>query len=636
MKVISNKLQAAQRRMLCSSSGGIETIRNQQSGEIRTQVKQVSKANFTIALDEIKNHIQDCDFIAVSSHKTGSFSDPWRRLLPFLDTSETAYLKAKNAAERFELLHFSVCPFKIQQGPNTNKLLAYPYNFLLFPRDELNIGMPSYSFSCQTSSLASMAREGFDFNICIYDGLSYLSRVQEASARYRIKNSIPCIRPARSSSSPSVADAIFMERIKSRVRNWRDGYKHSNKTSDDALVTSLRKLILGSEVYGSRPCLNIDVCNDHQVELVLVTLSLFSDDIVPLIIPDKGGGPKIVRIVLTNSEEDKNLLKSSLQNLEEEQSRQIRGFREVIDAMSTSHKPIVAYNCLSDFTFIHSKFLGPLPPSMSEFMCSLRLVFSSILDVNHLWREIGPLKKANNLSAAFAYLRRQFFVPLDVEIPHQVQGNVGSNHGHDVLRIANLFSKLVSILKIYPSTCQTVAGHHTTGIEDYANIFYPCCTSLQEPVDGDVGVGTDNVRKVSTENLVFLWGFRVGISAGVLKRQLQGSHDVLSGDFEVKLVDKTCAVLVFWDQGSAEALLTDMDTGAHGFGALLEMISNGLKAAGYEAYKRVLSSDIREAYLPDSFDKVLTEPLPHDFLTESGKDGPEIHWSNDSIELNDL
>lgn len=32
------------------------------------------------------------------------------------------------------------------------------------------MGMPSYSFTCQTSYLTAMAKEGFDFNTCIYDG----------------------------------------------------------------------------------------------------------------------------------------------------------------------------------------------------------------------------------------------------------------------------------------------------------------------------------------------------------------------------------------------------------------------------------------------------------------------------------
>lgn len=43
----------------------------------------------------------------------------------------------------------------------------------------------------------------------------------------------------------------------------------------DALVNSLRKIVLGSEQYGSRPCITIDVCSDRQVHLVLeVGLSL--------------------------------------------------------------------------------------------------------------------------------------------------------------------------------------------------------------------------------------------------------------------------------------------------------------------------------------------------------------------------
>lgn len=71
----------------------------------------------------------------------------------------------------------------------------------------------------------------------------------------------------------------------------------------------------------------------------------------------------------------------------------------------------------ADFTFIHSKFIAPLPPTLFEFMCSLRLVFTNIIDINHLSKEIGPLRKAKNLPAALSYLKRQFFVPIDIELP---------------------------------------------------------------------------------------------------------------------------------------------------------------------------------------------------------------------------
>jgi poly(A)-specific ribonuclease len=52
--------------------------------------------------------------------------------------------------------------------------LLYRYNFHLFPRDELQLGMPAYSFSCQSSYLSTMSNDGFDFNMCIYDGKWYV------------------------------------------------------------------------------------------------------------------------------------------------------------------------------------------------------------------------------------------------------------------------------------------------------------------------------------------------------------------------------------------------------------------------------------------------------------------------------
>lgn len=84
-------------------------------------IKQVTKSNFSETLDGIKSHISTSDFIAVSLQKTGSFSAPWHRVSPF-DTLDTAYLKAKHAAERFQVLQFAVCPFTI----TGSEVTAYP------------------------------------------------------------------------------------------------------------------------------------------------------------------------------------------------------------------------------------------------------------------------------------------------------------------------------------------------------------------------------------------------------------------------------------------------------------------------------------------------------------------------------
>ncbi|PKA59514.1 Poly(A)-specific ribonuclease PARN-like [Apostasia shenzhenica] len=555
-------------------------------------VKQVRKSNFAVTIPQLTADIEAADFVAVTIRKTGdcssssSYRQPWRRILP-IDTREIAYLKSKHAAESFELLQFAVCPFSI----HGSKVRAFPYNFHLFPRDELDIGMPSYSFSCQSSFLSSMAHEGFDFNACIHDGISYLSRVQEAKAKDRNPRSL--LRPISSWANLSVADSIFKERIKSRITHWRNACRDSTQPNNCSLVHLLKKIILSGESYGSRPSLSVDVCSEKQVPLVLETVNQISDDLVASVIPEVGGQTKAVRVVLTSSEEDKKVFLAELEALEQEQNLKIRGFRQVIDLISASHKPVISHNCLHDFSFIHQKFLGPLPSTLSEFMCSLRLLFSTVVDVNHLLEEISPLRKAKNISSSHRYLKRQFFVPIELEFPHQIEDESG-NHGHNVLKIITLFVELSKLLSI-PT-------------EEHANIFHPTSISLQElgdNEDDDPNFWKDVARRLSTDNVIFLWGFGGADYAAEIKRRFFQLDD----EVDVQMVDKTCAVVVFKRTGSAETLLKELCSMETVSGALKEMVADGLRFAGYDAYRKICRLGLWEKDLADSFEMALAEPV---------------------------
>ncbi|KAI3771400.1 hypothetical protein L6452_02564 [Arctium lappa] len=613
------------RRFLCTHTSNFSI--NQKPAPRQWPIKQVTKSNFSDSLHELDNKISDSDFVAVSLQTTGSYSSAWHRLLPF-DTAETAYLKAKYAAERFQMLQFAVCPFSVRAS---NKLVAYPFNFHLFPRDEHKIGMPCYSFSCQPSYLTSMAREDFDFNVCIYDGISYLSRAQELAAKGQIGNPVSSGYVAQSPSSRSVADNVFVERIKSRVGHWISACKHSDTRTNDVLVNSLRKLILGGEDYGSRPSLNIDVCSERQVQLVFEMVKSEYENVVPLIIPAKGGGTQAVRVVLTSSKEDRHLLEKELQNMEEEQSKHVRGFREVIDLISSSQKPVIAHKSLNDFTFIHSKFLAPLPPTIDEFRSSLHSAFPNILDVNHLMKEVGPLNKYTNLPGAISYLKRNFFAPIEIEIPQKASMEESKNHGHNVVRISELFAKLCFILKMAPET----EPHNRDGssmLKRCSNVFNLGSNGFQDSNEGDdISVWTHNPTKTSINNLVFVWGFRSGTSARRLKNLLLKSHEMMSEDdvFDVRLVDKNCAVVVFWKTRLSEWFLTAIGSGD---GGLRELATEGLMAAGYEAYKRVCKSEILGADLADSlaeFDRGVSETHT--------EESAEVYWNNElMINLDDL
>ncbi|KAK9669559.1 hypothetical protein RND81_13G139500 [Saponaria officinalis] len=590
------------------------------------RIKQVTKSNFNEVLPEVKTHIKNSDFIAISMQKTGSYSSPWQKVLTF-DTLDTSYLKIKRSAEKFQVFQFAICPFTLQGS----HLTAFPFNFHLFPRDELKTGKPSYSFACQTSYLTSMARLGFDFNTCIYDGISYLSRAQEAAMNPLHGNPVLRAYAVESSQKLSVADSIFIERIKSRVRTRRSACKDSKAVHADPLVNALRKVVLGD--HHSRLSMDVDVCSERQVQLVLEVLKEFSEDIVPLLIPTKHGSTQGVRLVLTSSKEDKILFEKELQDQEEEQSKRVRGFREVIDLIYASKKPIVAHNSLDELSFVHSKFLCPLPPSFEEFKSSLGSYFPYVIDLGHLMKEINPKGSTNNIPAASSYLRNRFFPPVTIDIPlkgTEDEMSEGKVHGHNVLRLSHLFAKLCSVLK---QNQQHVSDGDSLDLEKYANVFNPCSSLSLESSDDDDGISSGSMRKLSCDNLIFLWGFRSGLSAIELKRLLIGSHDAFSDAFDVQLVDKSCAVVAIQQPGLTETFLDSISSGGTDHDGVRNLISEGLKAANYGTYKRVFDISKWDYDLADCLDQVVmsNDHLP---LDSHGSRNPYEIWWDDNTVLN--
>lgn len=209
--------------------------------------------------------------------------------------------------------------------------------------------------------------------------------------------------------------------------------------------------------------------------------------------------------------------------------------------------------------------------------------------------------------------------------------NESNIHGQNVVKICHLFGKLCYVLK--PTPTSSSSNHHlASALDGYANIFNLSSDSCQEPTVEDIRVWTNNTEKVRYEDVAFLWGFRERMSAGTLKTLLRGSHEVFTYEFDVRLVDRSCAMVVFW-QPSLRETFVDIMNSEKISGALKEMVSEGLKATGYETYKRVCSSGLFELELADALDKALALPdsnLEDDYETNT-------YWSNDfKISLDDL
>ena len=213
--------------------------------------------------------------------------------------------------------------------------------------------------------------------------------------------------------------------------------------------------------------------------------------------------------------------------------------------------------------------------------------------------------------------------------------NEGKIHGLNALRLCYLFMKLCSILKISPNVTESGSKHLAAELEDFTNVFHPCATNIQESVNEDISVWASNTRKVSSENLVFLWGFKFGTTAGMLKTLLHASHDIFSGEFDVKLVDKSCAIVVFWQPTLSKDFLDVMNSEENS-GALKELVSGGVRVTGYETYKTMCRLGLWEKDLAESLGKTL-ESSHCDIKDGSDRKSSEIHWYNDNvINLDDL
>ncbi|KAE8729139.1 Poly(A)-specific ribonuclease PARN-like, putative isoform 2 [Hibiscus syriacus] len=248
----------------------------------------------------------------------------------------------------------------------------------------------------------------------------------------------------------------------------------------------------------------------------------------------------------------------------------MRGFREVIELISASQKPVVSQNTINDFSVIHSKFISPLPLNMDEFLHSLRSVFPHIFDINHMMKKIGPLENVTSIPAAISYLKNRFFAPIEMELSHGALSDESKIYGQTVVRISS-------------------SG------------------SCEESLDGGIRIQTNSLRKVDCKDLVFLWGFRDRAVPYWFSCNLNLSQ-------------------AFLDVMSSEGIS----------GSLRELVSEGLRAADYETYKRTCRLGLWETDLASSLDKASAMP---DHFSQSGPETKpsEIFWCKDLIiNLDDL
>ncbi|XP_057529445.1 poly(A)-specific ribonuclease PARN isoform X1 [Amaranthus tricolor] len=622
------------------SSYLLRTLTTSSSSITNFSLKNVTKSNFDETLLNLTTHVKDADFVAIDLEMTGVTSSPWREAFEF-DRSDIQYLKVKDSAEKFAVLQFGVCPFRFDSLRNS--FVAHPHNFYIFPRQELSADGPAYEFLCQTSSIDFLAKYQFDFNVCIREGVSYLSRSQEDEALSRL-NSIyngkwQSTGEIKDVPLGNVADILFSERMKNHLSEWHDMLLLNRK----AVLPTLPSAIESKQQFETiflrmRPALRLNGFTSHQLKLIeLVTRKHFKDLVFICAYDESSIFQKLV--VYVESENDKIRLMEEVKNESQQQARKnlkaAAGFRHVIDLLSAEQKLIVGHNCFLDVAHMYHKFIGSLPPSVEEYVSSIHKSFPHIVDTKVMLNVDPSLQllvnnASTSLASAFSLLCPEIaFVDLPhvgihpcVKVEVQVDDmrssnwNSGARHeaGYDAFMTGCVFAQACSHLAVDFSSEKVTDCEN---LQKYVNLLYLSWNS------GDVinlSTGSINetlvsfakkrLRKILHHNTILIWGFPSKLKVGDIKLcicKVLGMHSVAC----IYKLDETAVFVQFSTADLAASFLAlkkrletcdESISVLHPLSKLLE--GGNTCAAGYEIYKDICSSSISKVLFAEQVEAI--------------------------------
>ncbi|TMW95940.1 hypothetical protein EJD97_008138 [Solanum chilense] len=647
------------------------TRRRTLSSSSSFDIKNVTKSNFESALKDLRGLLRDADFVAVDLEMTGVTSAPWRESFDY-DRYDISYLKVKDSAEKFAVVQFGVCPFR--WDPHKQSFIAHPHNFYIFPRQEIPGSNQSREFLCQTTSLNFLAKYQFDFNLCIREGISYLSRSQEKEALERIssiymdESSDSVFGLSEDADFPLVrmADVLFAERMKNTIREWRDSLLSKGSSSSEIKQISTDPSQRFQMVFfKTRPGIALSDFTSRQLRVIKAVTKKHFKDLAYIRVAGESTSPQQL-IVYTDSNDDRDLLmkevKDGLRKDAEMKVESAVGFRHVIDLLSSEQKLIIGHNCFLDVAHMYSKFIGPLPSTAEDYVSSLQKLFPTIVDTKILLNANGvfrqTLNKSNtSLSRAFVSIcphialgiktssladRPCVEVEVQVDEKRSSNWNSGAKHeaGYDAFMTGCIFAQACNHLGI-DFTLHVLAGDSAkeTKLQNYINRLYLSWVS-GNVIDLSSGKCTPDssassnlksrYQDISFPSIILLWGLPSKLKAREIKAcitQAFGPNSVSS----VYHLDESAVFIQFSKPELVSKFLEMKETLSRNSDpiSVLHPLSNILNgeythAATYDVYKQICSSSISKKLFADQAEAIGIKHKTVSSRGDRGKKGNQV------------
>ncbi|KAJ1949433.1 hypothetical protein EC988_004771, partial [Linderina pennispora] len=341
----------------------------------------VTRENFRGALRELSAAVTTCDFVAIDMEMTGLYPDSQSK--PFrMDTKDERYQKLKKSVEMFGVVQVGICLFTWidcasddsdggSQGSG-GYYEARPFNFNVFPCTNVS-GIPvSTHFSCQNTAFEFLAKNSFDFNKWVYQGIMYLRSDDIARVR---KEKLDQINNKQTTTIIDEQGQQFMAEFEQTLKEFVD----SNKRT-----------------------IEVDTSNSYQKRLIY------------------GAVGRHDNLSTRSNHRSIEISKVTRKDMARMQGRQIetlnrrissaRGFCEIIDKLSAARKPVIGHNMPLDILHMFSKFHKQLPDTRAEFEKELGKFMPVLIDTKYIIESTPAIKakyETSNLDEIAPKLERE-------------------------------------------------------------------------------------------------------------------------------------------------------------------------------------------------------------------------------------
>lgn len=326
----------------------------------------VTKENFNEALKLMRSALDHCSFVAIDGEFTGlhSGSSP-----SVFDTPEERYQHLKENCSDFLLIQLGICIFKFERQKKGYGYVAYPFNFYVFPRPSLR-ATPDERFLCQSSSIDFLVSHGFDFNKVFYQGIGYLTAIDNM----RVKEMVRQRHSQYDGNVSLLSDASPNFNSPSMVKKPVEIPDEHREFIEDICKR------VGDFASGSDQELRLKPCTGYQRKLTYQTVQSRFPSGLHLDTHTSEDKKERFIVVRRVTEEDKKKLAQEKLQAELDEVDEASGMCRVIKLLSESGKVVVGHNMLLDVLHIMHQFTGPLPDDLSEFKSMVSCVFSRLLD----------------------------------------------------------------------------------------------------------------------------------------------------------------------------------------------------------------------------------------------------------------